>query len=125
MTEQVTLTITNGRLEGHEYGLDEPRQYLIGRGEDCDLRLPREPGPLDISRHHCLLELGPDGVTVADLGSLHGTYVNGELIGQRPAGILAEQASADASRKHALHDGDELVVGNLFLRVGVHALQPA
>ena len=46
---------------------------LIGRAEDCELVL-RDP---QVSRLHArLLPLGADAVTVEDLGSSNGTFVN-------------------------------------------------
>ena len=48
-------------------------QFLIGRGNDCDLRLHNS----EISRHHCLLQIQGGEVTVGDLGSSNGTFVNG------------------------------------------------
>lgn len=54
-------------------------EFLIGRGNDCDLRL-RDP---NISRHHCMIRVRPDEVTLRDLGSSNGTSVNGtRIIGQ-------------------------------------------
>lgn len=49
---------------------------LIGRGNDCDLRLR----DLCISRHHCMIRIRPDEVTLRDLGSSGGTYVNGNRV---------------------------------------------
>jgi pSer/pThr/pTyr-binding forkhead associated (FHA) protein len=51
-------------------------EFLIGRGADCDLRLPVG----DISRHHCIIRVGPDEATITDLGSSNGTYLNGQLV---------------------------------------------
>lgn len=48
-------------------------QFLIGRGNDCDLRLHNS----EISRHHCLLRMNGQEISIADLGSANGTYVNG------------------------------------------------
>ena len=50
--------------------------FLIGRGNDCDLRL-RDP---NISRHHCMIRLRAAEVTLHDLGSINGTYVNGARV---------------------------------------------
>jgi pSer/pThr/pTyr-binding forkhead associated (FHA) protein len=72
-------------------------EFLIGRGADCDLRL-RAPS---ISRHHCLIRLGPDEASVLDLGSSNGTYVNGQRV--------RSQAT--------LHTGDELQVGTFHFVV--------
>jgi pSer/pThr/pTyr-binding forkhead associated (FHA) protein len=52
------------------------KEFLIGRGNDCDLRL-RDP---NVSRHHCMIRIRPDEVTLHDLGSSNGTYVNGTRV---------------------------------------------
>jgi hypothetical protein len=49
---------------------------VIGRREDCDLRIPVG----DVSRKHCRLVRTDDGIRIEDLGSSNGTYVNGERI---------------------------------------------
>lgn len=50
--------------------------FLIGRHEDCDLRVPVPA----ISGHHAELSVGDDGLVVRDLGSKNGTFVNHERI---------------------------------------------
>jgi len=49
---------------------------IIGRREDCDLRIPVG----DVSRKHCRLVRTDDGVRIEDLGSSNGTIVNGQRI---------------------------------------------
>jgi len=51
---------------------------VIGRREDCDLRIPLS----DVSRKHCRLILDGETIKVEDLGSSNGTYRNGERIQQ-------------------------------------------
>jgi predicted component of type VI protein secretion system len=51
---------------------------VIGRREDCDLRIPLG----DVSRKHCRLILDGDILKVEDLGSSNGTYRNGERVQQ-------------------------------------------
>jgi pSer/pThr/pTyr-binding forkhead associated (FHA) protein len=51
-------------------------EFLIGRGADCDLRIKASA----ISRHHCLLRVRGQEVTVLDLGSSNGTFVNGQRV---------------------------------------------
>jgi predicted component of type VI protein secretion system len=51
---------------------------VIGRREDCDLRIPLG----DVSRKHCRLILDGEAIKVEDLGSSNGTYKNGERIQQ-------------------------------------------
>ena len=50
--------------------------FVIGRLNACDLTLADKR----ISRRHAQLCLGPDGVAIEDLGSRHGTIVNGESV---------------------------------------------
>ena len=60
-------------------------EFLIGRGSDCELRL----GVSDVSRHHCLIRLarsaGKLEATLSDLGSINGTFVNGQRVRSQAA----------------------------------------
>lgn len=47
---------------------------MVGRQTDCNLRVPA----IDVSRRHCEIMLEEDELTVRDLGSRNGTYVNGQ-----------------------------------------------
>src|SRR3954447_3707076 len=49
---------------------------VIGRREDCDLRIPLG----DVSRKHCRLVRDGDILKVEDLGSSNGTYLNGRRV---------------------------------------------
>jgi pSer/pThr/pTyr-binding forkhead associated (FHA) protein len=49
---------------------------VIGRREDCDLRIPLG----DVSRKHCRVVRNGDYITLEDLGSSNGTFVNGQRI---------------------------------------------
>jgi len=51
-------------------------EFLIGRGSDCDLRLR----DINISRHHCIIRIRPQEITLTDLGSSNGSYVNGHRV---------------------------------------------
>ena len=50
----------------------------LGRGENVALRIDDRW----LSRRHCRIELAGDVLTVSDLGSRHGTYVNGRGISE-------------------------------------------
>jgi len=65
--------------------------FLLGRGSDCDLRVHDNA----ISRHHCQIRVHDHEVTIADLGSSNGTFVN----------------STRVLSQTALHTGDEIQVG--------------
>jgi len=67
-------------------------EFLIGRGEDCDLSV-HDP---ETSRHHCLIRIRGNEITIADLGSSNGTHINGHR--------LLSQVK--------LKTGDEIAIGN-------------
>ncbi len=98
---KVELIVTNGRHRGREIRVKGPK-YFIGQAEDCHLR----PASNLVSRHHCVILLTPDGVSVRDLGSRNGTFVNG-----RPA-----------SPERRLSPGDHLVVGQLDFDVQIDGM---
>jgi len=49
---------------------------VIGRRHDCDLHIPLMP----VSRRHCQLTLNNETLTIRDLGSRNGTYLNGKRV---------------------------------------------
>jgi two-component system response regulator AtoC len=54
------------------------RTVIIGRGEDCDLRI--DDG--SVSRRHARLDLDGRGATIQDLASHNGTRLNGEPLAE-------------------------------------------
>ena len=117
MFPKVILTATHGDLKGREYAFDGPGTCALGRCVDCAIRLPGDDWT--VSRHHCLLEVDPPLLGVQDLGSLNGTYVNGEMVGQRDRGLRPVDAAHAAQPVRELLDGDELRVGNTRFHVTV------
>jgi pSer/pThr/pTyr-binding forkhead associated (FHA) protein len=72
-----SLSVLNGPQAGLRVFFQEPlRQIIIGRGEECELRLV----DAGASRRHAQLRCSLDGARLSDLGSRHGTTVNGVLI---------------------------------------------
>jgi pSer/pThr/pTyr-binding forkhead associated (FHA) protein len=69
------LVVLAGAKEGAAVPIKKDR-FVIGRGKDCTLRA----GSDAISRNHCELTVAESGVTVRDMGSRNGTYVNDEKI---------------------------------------------
>src|SRR3954468_5843028 len=57
-------------------------ELIIGRGPDAGLSVD---DPL-VSRAHAQLLAVPDGLRLSDLGSRHGTLVNGERLARAPGG---------------------------------------
>jgi pSer/pThr/pTyr-binding forkhead associated (FHA) protein len=74
-----------------------------------------------VSRQHCEFEVEPPLVWVRDLGSLNGTFVNGEIIGQRSNRVPPGQGDSIDFPARELKDGDEVQVGQSLIRVSVRA----
>ena len=72
---------------------------LIGRGEDCRLRIHSST----VSRHHARVRVHGDHVVLEDLGSKNGTFVSGQK-------VLAPTP---------LQGGEEIQVGSITLRFSV------
>ncbi len=72
---QVVLAMFKGDGERRSFSVVR-EMTVIGRREDCDLRIPVG----DVSRKHCRLVIEADTIRVEDLGSSNGTYVNGHRV---------------------------------------------
>lgn len=121
MSGKITLTVTEGGWEGREFAFGDGAKCLIGRGSSCTLHLPSDAGHADVSRYHCVLEVCLPDAYLRDCGSRNGTYLNGDLIGQRPQGLNAAEAAVLDFPPHLVTDGDEVQVGNVKFRVAVVA----
>src|SRR4029078_1747330 len=63
--------------EGTRSDLQVDRATIaIERAIDNDVRITSGL----VSRHHCRIESGPDGIWIVDLKSANGTFVNGERL---------------------------------------------
>ena len=86
----VKLKVLRGASTGKEVEIRGPR-FFIGRSPECNLRANSDA----ISRRHCAITVGDNDVTIKDLGSRNGTYVNGTRI----------------DGEHRIKMGDQLRVG--------------
>ncbi len=102
-THYYTLTVIEGRDFGCVFQLDKP-ESVLGRSEDVEIRV--DDGKA--SRRHVLITVqeGEDvqssRVTLVDLNSKNGTYVNGERIAE----VL-------------LRNGDKISIGDTILKFEV------
>ncbi len=99
------LVVQEGQLAGKRWPLNKT-EFVIGRGEDCDIVLPDR----QVSRHHFRVVRDDNGYNVEDLGSKNGTYING----------------APVRGSMQLQDGDEIQVALSvrLLFVGAEATLP-
>ena len=72
--------------------------YTIGRDRQSDLVLP----DARVSRHHAVIERAGNAVRLCDLGSLNGTYLNGQPV-----------------TKADLRDGDSLSIGGFDVTIRI------
>ncbi len=75
MSNKPVLITREGQLIGQRWTI-EGREFLIGRGNDCDLVLPER----QVSRHHVRITHEGDRYILHDLGSKNGTHINGQRI---------------------------------------------
>ncbi len=76
---------------------------LVGRGEDCDLRVDHK----SVSKRHCVLVRTDGLVLLRDLGSTNGTRVNGTRV--RRAALLPNDQIAFANFRFTLVFGSMAV----------------
>jgi pSer/pThr/pTyr-binding forkhead associated (FHA) protein len=125
MVPEITFEVTGGSLSGKRFVFKKPTSCVAGRADDCSIRLFGSFEHSMVSRHHCLLDIDPPRIRVQDLGSRNGTFINGRLIGQRASREPAEEEAEAASAGCELKDGDELGLGPVILRVGIHGAENA
>jgi pSer/pThr/pTyr-binding forkhead associated (FHA) protein len=70
------LLIVTGKNTGVFVPVREGRTVVIGRGEECDVRL----ADAAVSRAHCEFKGLAKFCVLADLDSANGTFVNGERV---------------------------------------------
>lgn len=93
---------------------------VIGRAAECDISVPAD----EISRRHALIKPTPDGVSVEDLGSSNGTYINNRRVQQ---GFLnaGDELRLDAVRFILVAPGQELAAQSQHARPATSGKAPA
>jgi hypothetical protein len=91
------LIVYEGEFDEQRWIIDRD-PVVIGRGEDCDVVIPKR----QISRQHARVERAGEGYVLRDLGSKNGTCVNGQQVRGEP---------------FPLKDGDEIQIA-LCLKIG-------
>jgi pSer/pThr/pTyr-binding forkhead associated (FHA) protein len=91
-----TLRFISGKYQGGEFPLRPNREIVIGRSSDLDMVLVEDM----VSRKHAKIVTDGKVVTIQDLGSTNGTFVNGEKV-----------------RTIQLKDGDRILVGTSIIKL--------
>lgn len=117
--DKVTFIVTKGPLQGRTFVFEKHDVVLFGRHEECHIRLPDDDRTA--SRRHFMLEVNPPLAQVRDLGSLHGTWLNGQKVGGREAGLKAHEVAGKQFGQVQLSDGDQIQVGLHIMRVQIEA----
>jgi pSer/pThr/pTyr-binding forkhead associated (FHA) protein len=90
------LRFISGKYQGGEYPLAEGQEIVIGRSSELDMVLVEEM----VSRKHARIALSEGTISIEDLGSTNGTFVNGEKVQQG-----------------TLREGDRVLIGTNILKV--------
>jgi pSer/pThr/pTyr-binding forkhead associated (FHA) protein len=96
----VGLRFISGKYQGGEFPLGEGQEIVIGRSSELDMVLVEEM----VSRKHARIALTDGVISIDDLGSTNGTFVNGEKVDH---GTLLE--------------GDRILIGTNILKVVARA----
>lgn len=71
------LIVIKGLNVGTVFSLNREGVYIIGRGEECDIKIL----DLMVSRRHCQIEKARDNIFyIKDLGSTNKTFVNSKIV---------------------------------------------
>ncbi|HUG53998.1 MAG TPA: protein kinase [Vicinamibacteria bacterium] len=122
MPARVRLEVVAGPIQGRQFEFDGHDTFLFGRSPDCHAELSQDDSTA--SRHHFLLEVNPPAARLRDLGSLNGTYVNGQKHGGR-GHLTPEEAARQRWPEVDLRDGDSIRVGATVFAVHVEGALPA
>jgi hypothetical protein len=93
---QLALRFISGKYQGGEYPLGLQAEIVIGRSSELDMVLVEDM----VSRRHARIACADAQITIEDLGSTNGTFVNGEKISRA-----------------SLKEGDRVLIGTSILKV--------
>jgi pSer/pThr/pTyr-binding forkhead associated (FHA) protein len=91
------LKFISGKYQGGEFPLKADKQIVIGRSSELDMVLVEDM----VSRKHARITVNGSGqISIEDLGSTNGTFVNGEKV-----------------KQSTLKEGDRILIGTSILKL--------
>jgi pSer/pThr/pTyr-binding forkhead associated (FHA) protein len=96
VSDVYALKFISGKYQGGEFPLKGDKQLIIGRSSELDIVLVEDM----VSRKHAKITLSAGKITIEDLGSTNGTFVNGEKV-----------------KSSRLKEGDRILVGTSILKL--------
>jgi hypothetical protein len=90
------MRFISGKYQGGEFPLPPNSEIIVGRSSDLDMVLVEDM----VSRRHAKIMVEAEQVTIQDLGSTNGTFVNGERV-----------------KRASLNDGDRVLIGTSIIKL--------
>ena len=95
---EYALRFISGKYQGGQFKLKPNQEYIVGRATDVDIVLVEDM----VSRKHARISTKNNKVTIVDLGSTNGAFVNGDKVGREPV---------------ELNEGDRILIGTSVLKL--------
>ncbi len=96
MSDSFALKFISGKYQGGEFPLKTDKQIIIGRSSELDMVLVEDM----VSRKHAKIVVAGGKITIEDLGSTNGTFVNGEKV-----------------KTSRIKEGDRILIGTSILKL--------
>jgi eukaryotic-like serine/threonine-protein kinase len=115
MPQVLRLTVLTGPHRNQRFCFCGTTRCLMGRAPDCFVRLVGQAKDRSISRRHCDLALNSSSLTLRDVASKHGTYLDGKQI--ETAVLSLPNCDNGPTKAEEFGQGSLLNIGGTTLRL--------